>query len=621
MKSQLLAALLMSGSLLLSACGGNGGGQPQPTATNTPASTSTPTSTHTPTSTSTRTPLATRTNTPSPSATRTGTPTATRTATTTTTSTPTETPTATPAVPDNVQVPAGNTMFLEGHAVGTQDYVCLPCPNTITTADVCPTSGFAWAFFGPQATLFDGSDEQLITHFLSPDFSPIAPESSGTLRATWQDSVDSSSVWAKAMATSTDPAFVPPGAIPWLLLQVVGAQCGPTGGHTVTGATFIQRLHTSGGVAPATGCVALTDVGSKTLVPYTADYVFYQADAASTADALYIGDQTDLPTASSSTVKRFDAETATCLGAFVGAESGGLHGPRGLIFDDSALLVANQNQDLPLNGSVLSYDGTTGAFTNALLPDTDAHAPFAPRGMILWDHTILFVADLGGDPGTPGKLLTFATDGSFLADRTPDPATEFPGAFSGEFRPRGLVIGPDGLLYVSSASNIASGLGGHVLRFDPATGQFIDVFIASTGGVACDCVNELNRPEGIVFGPDGNLYMAGFRADATDNDRILIFQGPAAADPGAYVGRIDLDVAGQDREFAQALLFGPGGRLFVPISGIFGPDAGAVRRYDVTTKQFDVFVPPHAQGGPLGAPWYLTFGKTDPATLEYQEPK
>jgi hypothetical protein len=57
----------------------------------------------------------------------------------------------------------------------------------------------------------------------------------------------------------------------------------------------------------------------------------------------------------------------------------------------------------------------------------------------------------------------------------------------------------------------------------------------------------------------------------------------------------------------------------VPISGIFGPDAGAVRRYDITTKQFDVFVPPRPQGGPLGAPWYLTFGKTDPGTLAYGE--
>jgi len=51
----------------------------------------------------------------------------------------------------------------------------------------------------------------------------------------------------------------------------------------------------------------------------------------------------------------------------------------------------------------------------------------------------------------------------------------------------------------------------------------------------------------------------------------------------------------------------------VPISGN-GPDTGAVRRYDVTTDTYTNFVAP---GGPLGSPWYLTFGKTDPATLAY----
>ena len=38
-----------------------------------------------------------------------------------------------PAVPANLQVPAGNEAFLVGHAVGTQNDICLPCPNPITT--------------------------------------------------------------------------------------------------------------------------------------------------------------------------------------------------------------------------------------------------------------------------------------------------------------------------------------------------------------------------------------------------------------------------------------------------------------------------------------------------------
>jgi len=163
-----------------------------------------------------------------------------------------------PSVPTNLQVPEGSYVFLKGHAIGTQNYICLPSGN-----------GFGWTFFGPQATLFNEANEQSITHFLSPN------PSDGTARATWQHSHDTSTVWASAQASSTDPQYVAPGAIPWLLLKVVGSQDGPTGGHKLTETTFIQRLNTSGGVAP-TGCESLTDVGKQAFVPYTADYFFYK---------------------------------------------------------------------------------------------------------------------------------------------------------------------------------------------------------------------------------------------------------------------------------------------------------------------------------------------------------
>jgi Protein of unknown function (DUF3455) len=120
--------------------------------------------------------------------------------------------------------------------------------------------------------LFNDKDRQIITHFLSPN-----PDESGMARATWQHSRDTSTVWAMAIASSSDLNFVESGAIPWLLLQVVGAEPGPTGGDKLTGTTFIQRLNTSGGIAPSTGCAQSTDVGKKAFVPYTADYFFYKA--------------------------------------------------------------------------------------------------------------------------------------------------------------------------------------------------------------------------------------------------------------------------------------------------------------------------------------------------------
>jgi hypothetical protein len=163
-----------------------------------------------------------------------------------------------PAVPPALHVPPGNKAFREGHAVGTQNYICLPS-----------ASGFVWTFFGPQATLFNDDDKQIITHFLSPN-----PDESAMARATWQHSRDTSTIWAMMIASSSDPTFVEPGAIPWLLLQVVGAEPGPTGGKRLTKTTFIQRLNTSGGVAPMAACPV---VGQQLFVPYTADYFFHKS--------------------------------------------------------------------------------------------------------------------------------------------------------------------------------------------------------------------------------------------------------------------------------------------------------------------------------------------------------
>lgn len=165
-----------------------------------------------------------------------------------------------PAVPANLVAPVGTKAFLEGHAIGTQNYMCLPT-----------ATGFAWTFYGPQATLFNDEGKQITTHFLSAN-----SYEAGALRATWQHSRDTSAAWAAAIQTSTDPMFVAPGAIPWLLLQVFGAQEGPDGGDKLSSVLYIQRVHTSGGVVPSTGCAATTDIGKRSLVPYQADYVFYK---------------------------------------------------------------------------------------------------------------------------------------------------------------------------------------------------------------------------------------------------------------------------------------------------------------------------------------------------------
>jgi len=169
-----------------------------------------------------------------------------------------------PEVPGNLVIDAGSVPYLQTRAYGTQNYICLP--NA--------TGGVAWKLFGPQATLYpENSPLQIATHFLSPN-----PEEQGTPRATWQHAHDGSAVWARAIQPSTDPNYVAPGAIPWLKLEKVGTAQGTTGGSLLAQTTFIHRVNTEGGIAPATGCTSATQLGAIALVPYSTDYFFYRAE-------------------------------------------------------------------------------------------------------------------------------------------------------------------------------------------------------------------------------------------------------------------------------------------------------------------------------------------------------
>jgi hypothetical protein len=185
--------------------------------------------------------------------------------------------TTSPMTPASITPPAGNSVFLIGHAVGTQGYVCLPTGT-----------GASWTVNGsrPQATLFGSADRnsvQSMTHFMSPDTNPneFAPKPLPFGSATWQSSLDSSRVWAQplhAISAGTDASCPSQGAISCLLLQSIGSENGTAEGKILSGTTFIQRLNTQRGSAPTSGCSAASDVGKQMLVPYFADYYFFRAD-------------------------------------------------------------------------------------------------------------------------------------------------------------------------------------------------------------------------------------------------------------------------------------------------------------------------------------------------------
>ena len=135
----------------------------------------------------------------------------------------------------------GSKLFLVAHATGVQKYTC--------------QADGTWLFTDPEATLFKttGKPQEMGMHFLN----------FATGRPVWMLK-DSSSVEAARKVVASGGA----GNIPQLLLQGV-----VTTGDRLGGTTWVQRLNTYGGVAPAGTCTP----GDHAAVPYTADYFFWKS--------------------------------------------------------------------------------------------------------------------------------------------------------------------------------------------------------------------------------------------------------------------------------------------------------------------------------------------------------
>jgi hypothetical protein len=166
-----------------------------------------------------------------------------------------------PPFPPALAPPAGATVKLHAHAVGAQIYTCTASGATSADGGAGADAGattYAWVLKAPDATLYDSSGTQVGTHGAGPSW-------------TWRDgSVANGAKVAELNAPTAD-------AIAWLLLRVTST----SGAGVLSDATYVQRLNTAGGRAPATGCDATT-VGTDTRADYAADYYFYSGGGAST---------------------------------------------------------------------------------------------------------------------------------------------------------------------------------------------------------------------------------------------------------------------------------------------------------------------------------------------------
>src|SRR5688572_425081 len=136
-----------------------------------------------------------------------------------------------------LQVEPGNKVAFHAYAVGVQIY---------------RWNGGNWSLVGPEALLFADADCTAVvgTHYVGP---------------TWETLGGS-----KVVATVDKRCTVDPDSVDWLLLKAVSSE----GAGVFNGVTFIQRVNTEGGKAPAEPG---DFVGDEVEVPYATEYYFYRS--------------------------------------------------------------------------------------------------------------------------------------------------------------------------------------------------------------------------------------------------------------------------------------------------------------------------------------------------------
>jgi len=147
-----------------------------------------------------------------------------------------------PAVPATLRPGEDQVVYLELLATGVQIYECAPKNDQ--------AGAFEWVFRAPEANLVDKEGKPVGRHYGGP---------------TWEAN-DGSKVTGKQLAVAPGAA----GSIPFQLVKAEG------GTGAMKDVTYIQRVNTQGGVAPAAPCDAAAR-GTRITVPYSADYVFYKA--------------------------------------------------------------------------------------------------------------------------------------------------------------------------------------------------------------------------------------------------------------------------------------------------------------------------------------------------------
>ncbi len=288
------------------------------------------------------------------------------------------------------------------------------------------------------------------------------------------------------------------------------------------------------------------------------------------------------------------------------AGGSGVDGPMGLaLAPDGKLTVAGQ-----FSNNVVAIDLTTLAVTTLVSPGGGGLS--TPQSLV-WNGSTLLVSSLSTNAiiyydsaGTPtGTLargistpadsgMTFTAAGNLVVGSQPgNDVVEYSGLIGTDVRkfldacptslafPFDEVIGSDGNLYVSCPASDG------IFRFNGTTGDPMGFFITGAQGLV--------NPQGLAFGPGGNLFVAGGFPDFN----IKEFDGTTGAFVGVFVD--SLGNTGMDPIAPWGIIF-HNGNLFVASRAL-----DDVKEFNGTTGAFvQTFVT--AGSGGLDGPTGIAFG-------------
>lgn len=257
------------------------------------------------------------------------------------------------------------------------------------------------------------------------------------------------------------------------------------------------------------------------------------------------------------TVLRYDGLSGNLIGPFVARGAGGLDEPHNpTIGPDGNLYVFSGTTN---DRKILRFDGLTGDFIDTFVDNGEggftggAKIEFGPDGSLY--------------TGSGSQVLRYDSNGNLASVA----------ASEGLQAACGIQFGDDGYLYVYDTADE------EMRRYNPDTGDLLDVFIPSSGNLinACD----------FDIGIEGDIYITDLTLGG-----VRRFSGQ----DGTFLG-----VFTHPSRPASGVVFGPDGDLYVN-------DSGNLARYDGTTGEFVEtfvsgnsgfvnFLPPPA---PIGATGY-----------------